>query len=69
MILKIDFRPEDVIFQGKGRILLKLNYYASFSNGCHLATTEGTTQKEFDKNKAKASKTVFVGQKGGLSLG
>ena len=69
MILKIDFRAEDVVYRGRGRILLKLKYYAQYSNGCHLATTEGHTKKDFDKNRAKYGKTVFVGGKGGLSLG
>jgi hypothetical protein len=68
MILKIDFNPDDVIYQKNGRILLKVKYYAQYSVACHLATTEGSTKEEFEKHCARANKSVYVGSKGGLSL-
>ena len=69
MLLKIDFRPEDVVYKGKGRIVLKLHYYSQFSTGCHLNSVPGDTYKDFLKNYAKAGKNVFVGGKGSISLG
>ena len=69
MILKIDYNEQDVIDKGKGRILLKCNYYAQFSTVLHLATVEGSTKADFDKNDCLKSKQVFVGQKGGISTG
>lgn len=71
MILKIDFDPSSVIYKNlkSGRILLKCRYYSAYSSACHLATTEGTIKKDFDTApKAKGSKTVFIGNKGGISL-
>ena len=70
MILKIDFDEKNVIYKGNGRILLKVKYFAKFANACHLATVEANTKEEFDDQKIpyKASKTLNVGQRGGLSL-
>ncbi len=68
MILKIDYDPKQVIHQGEGRILLKVNYYSAFASSVHLATTRGETISDFNNNDAKSGKTVFVGVNGGLSL-
>lgn len=70
MILKIDFNPQDVIYQNleKGRILLKVKYYGQYASVLHLATTLGSTKEDFDKNNGKANKSVFVGVNGGLSF-
>lgn len=69
MLLKIDVKPEDIIFNKDGRIIVKLHYYAEFSNGAHFAVTKGETKEDFDTNKGLSNKSLFVGQKGGLSLG
>ena len=68
MLLKVDFNQENVVYQRKGRIILKCNYYAQFATLLSVVTTKGTTKEDFDKNDAVINKQLFVGQKGGLSL-
>jgi len=68
MLLKIDVRPEDIIQNTRGRLIIKLHYYAAFATGPHLNTVEGSTLEDFERNKAKAGKTIFVGSKGGISF-
>lgn len=79
MLLKIDFKPEDVVYQANGRIVLKVHHYGPFAHGCHMLTTTGETMADFDsatfahidrtaKHKIKRSKTVLVGVSGGISL-
>ena len=68
MLLKIDYDERQVIYKSNGRIILKLNYYAEFATGPHLCSVKGSTIKDFDKNDALKSKTIFVGQKGGISF-
>ena len=68
MLLKVDFNQENVVFQRKGRIILKCNYYAQFATLLSVVTTKGTTKEDFDKNDALKNKQLFVGQKGGMSL-
>ena len=67
MLLAIDVKPEDIIFNKNGRIIVKVNYYAQFSIGAHLWVTDGETKKDFEKNKVLYAKTVFIGGKGGIS--
>lgn len=68
MLLKIDFKQNDVVFQDDGRIVLNVKYFSEFADGCHLSTVKGETEEDFSKGKGISSKTVFVGQKGGLSF-
>jgi hypothetical protein len=68
MLLSIDVKPEDVVFNKGGRIIIKVRYYSQFATAASLITVKGETKKDFDKNKGIANKTLFVGQKGGLSL-
>ncbi len=68
MLLKIDFKQDDVVFQEDGRIILKVKYFAEFAKGCHLGTTKGETVSDYHKNKALSLKAVFVGRRGGLSF-
>lgn len=68
MLLKIDVKPEDIIYNNNGRIIVKLHYYGPWSNGAHLAVTDGETKSDFDKNKAKKSRSVLIGTNGGISL-
>jgi len=68
MLLKIDFKKEDVVFQSDSRIILNVKYFTEFANGCHLSTVKGNTEKHFANNKGLSSKTVFVGRKGGISF-
>ena len=67
MLLAIDVKPEDIIFNKKGRVIVKINYYAQFSIGAHLWVTDGKTKKDFETNKVLSAKTVFIGSKGGMS--
>ena len=68
MLLKIDVRPEDIIFNENGRIIIKLHYYSEFATAAHICTVKGETKEDFDKNGSQASKNVFVGQRGGITL-
>ena len=69
MLLRINFDEKNVIDKGKSWVTLKVKYYAEFANGCYLATVKGSTKKDFDDApKSLSGKTVFVGQKGGISL-
>lgn len=67
MLLKIDFNEDQVIGRSPGRIILKLDYYAEFANGPHLCTVEGYTPEDFIKNSTLQDKTIFIGQKGGIT--
>lgn len=68
MLLKIDYDERQVIHEGNGRIILKLNYYATLALGPHLCSVKGRTKEDFDKNSALKSKTLFIGQRGGISF-
>ena len=68
MLLKIDYKEEDIVFKGKGRIILNCRFYAQFATLLHLATTSGHTKQDFQKNDCLKDKQVFVGQKGGISI-
>lgn len=68
MLLKIDYDSRQVIHEGQGRIILDLKYYAEFATGPHLTTVKGYTIEDFENNDALKSKTIFVGQKGGISI-
>ena len=69
MLLKIDVNPEDIVYAGGGRIIVKLHYYAPFAHGCHLSVFEDETKEDFDKLERKSKpKTIFVGVNGGLSM-
>jgi len=77
MILTIDFNADDVLYRSKSRIALKLNYYhditvefkAEYLAACYLGVQKGSSLKEFEKKDAGPGKLVFVGSRGGLSLG
>ena len=69
MLLKIDVNPEHILQNENGRIVIKLRYYSTFATGVHLATVKGETLKDFENNKIKRSKSIFVGTKGGISIG
>ena len=68
MLLKIDVRPEDIIFNKGGKIVVRVHYYSQFANGAHLNTVDGSTIEDFLDNPNRNSKTIFVGKKGGLSI-
>ena len=68
MLLKIDVKPEDIIFNENGRIIIKVKRYGQFTTAAHLATTDGETKTDFDKAKGKGNKSVFVGINGGISV-
>ena len=69
MLLKIDVSPEHILQNENGRIVIELHYYNAFATGAHLTTVEGKTLEDFENNKAKRSKSIFVGTKGGISIG
>lgn len=69
MILSIDVKPENILMNKNGRIVVKLDYYAQWANGAWLCTTEGETLEDFKKNDAKSGKNLCVGGNGGLSFG
>ena len=69
MLLKIDVNSENILKNEGGRIIIKLDYFSEFSTGAHLCTVEGKTLEDFEKNKVKKSKNIFVGQNGGISIG
>jgi len=68
MLLKIDVKPEDIIFNKSGRIIIKLHKYAQWANGAHLATVHGNTKGDFDNNKILKAKTLCIGGNGGMTL-
>jgi hypothetical protein len=47
MLLKIDVKPEDIIYNKGGRIIVKVHHYSQFANGAHLCTVNGNTVAEF----------------------
>ena len=70
MLLKIDVpRAEDIIYNKNGRIIVKVRRYGQFASAAHLNTIDGETLEDFEANKAKSGKTVFVGGKGGITIG
>ena len=68
MLLKIDYEPNQVVFNEEGRLVIRLNYYAAYARGIHLATVKGSTMQDFRENDVLKSKSVFVGQRGGISI-
>lgn len=68
MLLKIDVKPEDIIQNKNGRIIIKINYFSAFGIAAHLCTVDGETIEEFQENKVKKSSVLFVGSSGGISL-
>jgi len=69
MLLQIDVSPEEILKNEKGKIIIKLNYFGEFATGGHLCTVEGSILEDFKKGKVRKSKAIFVGQKGGISIG
>lgn len=71
MLLKIDVKPENIIYNEKGRIIIKLDFYSAFSNAAHFQVFNGSTLEDFKKSYGKESRghgTLFVGTRGGLSI-
>jgi len=68
MLLKIEVKPEDILFNENGKIIVQLKYFATYSNAAHLVTTEGQTVEDFAKNPGKSNKTLLVNAKGKISL-
>lgn len=68
MILVIDVKPEDILFNKNGRIAIKLHYYSEFSNAAYMWTAEGNRYSNSDDVKVKKKAILNVGQQGGLSL-
>jgi len=68
MLLKIDFNEDQVVYNEDGRIILDLKYYSKFSIGLHLVTVKGHTVEDFKTNDSLKHKSLFVGQKGGISI-
>lgn len=67
MLLKIDVKPEDILMNKNGRIIIKLHYYSRFAIGAHLCTVKGNTLKDFKDNNVNHSKNLFIGSNGGIS--
>ncbi len=68
MLLKIEVKPEDIIYNNNGVIIIKLHYYSAFANAAHLVTTDGNTKEDYYENRGKSNKTLFVGINGGISF-
>ena len=68
MLLKVDVKPEDIIYNEGGRIIIRLRYFTAHAEGAHLCVADGQTKEDFDSNKVMSSKSLFIGQRGGLSL-
>ena len=68
MLLKIDVKPEDIIYNKGGRIIVRLKYFSAYADGAHISISDGQTKDDFDGNKARNQKNLFIGQRGGLSL-
>ena len=68
MLLKIDVKPEDILENKNGRIIIKLHYYSEFSLGAYLCTTEGQTVEDFTIHKVKKSRNLLIGNNGGISI-
>lgn len=69
MLLKIDVKPEDIIHNDKGSIVIKLHYYTAFAMAAYLVTAHGYTMEDFDNETKYKAKSLFVGINGGISLG
>lgn len=69
ILLKIDFNPDNVLQADleKGRIVVKVEHFGPFANGCHLSTVSGSTMEDFDKNSALRNRSVLIGVKGGIT--
>ena len=68
MLLCIDVKQENIVFQKGGRIIVKVDFYTEIGQGAWLVTTKGETKEDFDKSKVYSGTYLNVGQKGGLSL-
>ena len=68
MLLKIDFNENNVIYKSNRRIVLKVNYYAEFANAAHVCTVKGNTIEDFYENPSLSSKSISIGQKGGITV-
>jgi hypothetical protein len=67
MLLKIDFKPEDVVYNKNGRLILKVKFFSAFATAAHMCTVEGHTAEDFGKNKMLNQKNLFVGQRGAIT--
>ena len=82
MLLKIDFKAEDVVYKAGGRLVIRVHHYAQYAYGCHLATSEGETGEDWGRANSqnymqpkktkyprmKKHKTLFVGSNGGITI-
>lgn len=68
MLLKIEYDESQVIKKTDKSIILNVQYYSEFANGPWICTVKGTTVEDFEANDLLTGKTIFIGQRGGLSL-
>jgi len=69
MLIKIDFRPEDIVEQGENYLILKPRFFTAFAQIFHIAVFKNAqVVKELESAKVSRSKLGFVGQNGGISL-
>ena len=69
MLLYLSWKPDEVVDQSKGFVLLKVKYYGTYATGALLSTVEGSDRKDFDASKeSKHQKGVFVNGRGKLSF-
>lgn len=69
MILKIGWDGRQEVGRGETYVLVRVPFYAQYGQGAYLATTHGKTEADFDgADKALHTVTVFVGQRGGISI-
>lgn len=61
MLLKIDFRPDNVVLADlkKGRIVLLLDN-ADYMHGCHVNAVPGFTKEDFEALPARDGMTILV---------
>jgi len=68
MLMSIQVKPEDIIFNENGYIVIKLHYYSQYANAGFVCTVEGNNMEDYHKNDAKKGKNLFVGGNGGISV-
>ncbi len=69
MILKIGFKPENIVHvdMEKGEILVKVEHFGPWANGCNLVTVNAHDKETYDANPKLKARTMLIGVKGGIT--
>lgn len=68
MLLGIGYKPEDVVVNEEGLLVLEVHHYGPYANAIHLVSVKGCSAEDYEKRECLKSKSVLVGVRGGLSI-